>query len=468
MSSVDFIVGNSYNEIPKSKAKKDKSGQYSKIHDWTLFLDIINGSPDIIERVQFDLGSSFSPSQFTCATPIQIKQKHNGKILWRFKTRQQTYGPISATVNIRGSGGTTQKVTHQTLLDKNSESLKAPVQQFVESRPMKPFRPMKLPDTQNFGIELELTSANTVHPDEIADMINRNNKLLCVDVIHNYGQGRNASSNWKIVPDSSIQCSLTSPDCNTFELVSPILTGGAGLSQIHKILTKLSARVQPKLKVNKSMGFHVHIDVSTYTHAQLVKICQNFIKYEDVIDTFMPFSRRTGSEESDNYFQSNRESIVKTLQDEQASFIDVSNSMCHDVLEERNSDIGSDRLCQLMNGDGRYYKLNMQNLVTGRQPTIEFRQHSATLNYDKVSAWIRFCVAFCSNSAKLASPKPFDENRSIDFKFDALFQYVIKDRALRDYYRGRSEELAREFDEGNGDCCYGCGSGGPCAKKRRL
>ena len=159
---------------------------------------------------------------------------------------------------------------------------------------------------------------------------------------------------------------------------------------------------------------------------------------------------------------------MKALQDEKASYMDVSNRMCHDVLEVRNSDAGSDDLCRLMNGDGQNYKLNMQNLVTGRQPTIEFRQHSATINYDKVSAWIRFCVAFCSNSAKLASPKPFDENRSIDFKFDALFQYVIKDRALRDYYRGRSEKLAREFDEGNGDCCYGCGSGGPCAKKRRL
>jgi hypothetical protein len=260
-------------------------------------------------------------------------------------------------------------------------------------------------------------------------------------------------------------CSETLPDCNKFELVSPILTGGAGLSKVCKILKQVQ-HMHPKLEVNKSMGFHLHIDIETYTHEQLVKICQNFIKYESVIDTFMPKSRRSGSHQSDEYFQSNRQSVADQVAAKQGlgRGATITNRMCHRALQmtERN-----DELVKLMNDHGRYYKLNLENIITGRQPTIEFRQHSATTSYDKVSHWVRFCVAFCNNSAKLAPPTPFSENRDVDYKFDALFQYVIKDRALRDYYQVRRKHIAKHDDAGDGSCCSGCAGDAPCTIKRR-
>lgn len=123
-------------------------------------------------------------------------------------------------------------------------------------------------------------------------------------------------------------------------------------------------------------------------------------------------------------------------------------------------------LSNLINPDGRYYKLNLQNLVTGRQPTLEFRQHSATINYQKVAGWVRFCTLFVQNSAKYKAPTPFKQGRTVDFGMDALFQYVIKDRALRNFYKGRLEELAHEEDDDA--CCSGCAHGSACGKRRKT
>merc|ERR1712232_736673 len=131
------------------------------------------------------------------------------------------------------------------------------------------------------------------------------------------------------------------------------------------------------------------------------------------MDSFMPPSRRNGSDECDRYFQSNRKSVPGD-----------SNQRRHDSLSRCRS---LNELSSLMNpGENRYYKLNLQNLITRRQPTLEFRQHSATLNYEKINFWIRFCTAFVRNSARLAPPTPLKEGRSVEFQFQALFHYVIK------------------------------------------
>jgi len=254
-----------------------------------------------------------------------------------------------------------------------------------------------------------------------------------------------------MVPDSSIVCNRSSPNCNTFELVSPILSGGSGLNQAGQVLDALK---DINLQTNKSMGFHVHVDVSTLSLAQLIKVCQNCIKYEAVIDALVPPSRRTGSPECDEYFQSNRDAM------HEAGF--YTNKMRHQALEYCTS---VKSLAKMMNPNGRYHKVNLQNLVTGRQPTIEFRQHSATSNSRKVNSWVRFCIALVNNSAKLAPPKPLRPSRDLDFCFDALFQYVIKDRALREYYRGRRDDLEIEAEIA---CCSGCAAGGSggCAAHR--
>ena len=332
------------------------------------------------------------------------------------------------------------ETSHAIILDERQLRKKSLVQTFNEPRRPQPFKMLKVPDFQSFGIELELTSAPQNHPSIIAQDISGS---IDIEVFDSYRAGRSTSNSWKLVPDSSIVCNMSMPDCNTFELVSPVLQGGDGLGSVARVLREMNS-IQPKLKVNKSMGFHVHIDVSHLSLRQLIKVCQNFIKYETVFDSFMPLSRRNGSPESERFFRSNRSSVPGN-----------NNKQRHYALANC-ADIQS--LAGMMNQNGRYHKLNLQNLVSGRQPTIEFRQHSATLNYQKVSAWVRFCSAFVNNSARLSSPSPFLPNRSLDQEFEALFQYVIKDRALRAFYKERQSHL--DDDE---DCCTQCQYGRPCA-----
>lgn len=92
----------------------------------------------------------------------------------------------------------------------------------------------------------------------------------------------------------------------------------------------------------------------------------------------------------------------------------------------------------------RYHKLNLQNLATGRQPTIEFRQHHSTKDVVEIVAWVRFCVLFVTSVARLP---PFDNLSQIDHvkeyegaTFNHLFDTIIKCPTLRDYYSKKRME----------------------------
>ena len=106
----------------------------------------------------------------------------------------------------------------------------------------------------------------------------------------------------------------------------------------------------------------------------------------------------------------------------------------------------------------KYYKLNMQPLLSRRQPTIEFRQHSSTYNRKKVTNWIRFCVNFVQNSAKFRTPSHISSAVDDEELFEMMMMYVVKDRFLRDFYRQRRIEVGNQ----QSSCCDGCASGSGC------
>lgn len=437
-TSVIFVVGNTYKRISNASAKLDRSGRYKKVHDWTLYVDVQAGDPDLIQHVKFDLHSSFQPNSFTCSSPVNIIQPDGSRVS-RFSTRQQSYGSFSkATIRILGRGGSTMSVTHTISLKRGGG--KSDKKRFIENTSTRPFQYVKLNDKTTFGIELELSCSTGTQVDQISETIRS-----IANVPVNYYLGGSGHSEWKLVHDGSIVCNRNAPNCSKFELVSPILCGGEGLNEISRVLRSLQHL--NCITVNKSMGFHVHVGVEGYTLQQLIKICKNFIKYEDAIDSFMPQSRRTGSDNSDRYCKSNKYALASHY---------VSNKERHNTF---NSCRSINELCYLMNPEGRYYKLNLQNLASNRQETIEFRQHSGTSDFKKINAWIRFCVLFVTMSKRNVAPKCLKDSRGVEEEFDMLFEYVVKDRALKAFFVERRDQLSLGGDDA---CCTECSVGHEC------
>lgn len=207
---------------------------------------------------------------------------------------------------------------------------------------------------RQFGIELEIVGIS--RETAIAALSAVNINVVSEDYNHT------TRSHWKIVSDASVS--------DGFEVVSPILCGEAGLAQ-----AEIAARAldDAGARVDYTCGLHVHFDASDLSLDHLKAIVRRYAAHEEEIDAFMPRSRRGCQNrycKSMEFFAARDFERITSISD----FIDAQ--------------------------DDRYYKVNLQSLR--RHGTIEFRQHSGTVNAAKITSWVRFLAAFikeCKNSA---------------------------------------------------------------------
>ena len=338
MTSVDFVIGNTYTRLSDSTAKFDKTGTHRRVHEWTLYVDVPSSDDaDLIRKVEFNM-PLMTPSKFVSHCPIET-----GSFGRRFQTTQRTYGPMSVRIAIIGKGGTVLRRSYQVGLSPVGKRCSS--ETFVERRPLKPLAPVPIADTE-FGIELELsTSSDTSHGD-VADLIEAKASVTVKDMTDNSLAAADSRTDiWRLVGDTSITCSSSSPNCNTFEIVSPILRGGTGIGEVDRVMRALGKI--PSININKSMGFHVHVNVESLNLANLKNVCQNFVKYEKAMDKFMPQSRHES-----NYCRSNRSAFGGRK---------TTNKYIHEMIASCTS---KEDLGNLMSPD-KYYKLNMQPLVLG-------------------------------------------------------------------------------------------------------
>lgn len=204
-----------------------------------------------------------------------------------------------------------------------------------------------IPFGRKFGVEIESFVKRGKTKEALRDLI-QSKGVNCQ--LNDYNH--TTRDYWKIISDGSLRA-----DGVTFELVSPILQGADGLEQLEKVCQALK---EYGARINKTCGLHIHFDAEAFNLQTWKNLLINYAKLEDTIDKFMPPSRRGNS---NTYCQSLKQNISE-------------------IKEATN-------LLQITRAMGtRYKKINTESYA--RHRTIEFRQHSGTIEFLKIKNWILF------------------------------------------------------------------------------
>ena len=259
---------------------------------------------------------------------------------------------------------------------------------FLDSTPSQVINFIPTAFNRRFGIEIEAYNVN---------MNQLKNSLKAAGIeIEVEGYNHTTRPYWKIVTDSSIQGQ------QSFEVVSPILEGEDGINQIDIVCQVLE---QTGAKVNKSCGLHIHFDAAGFNLDTWKRIYKNYAKIENTIDGFMPDSRRADTNRFCKGFKS------------------ISN-FSNKINEASNlSDISR------IFSNNRYFKINPTSYV--RHNTCEFRQHAGTMDFRKITRWIKFLHNFVEFSTSFEIQ---------DSTLNGLAKF--NQSAIVEFYKHRTNKLA--------------------------
>jgi len=207
-----------------------------------------------------------------------------------------------------------------------------------------------------FGVEIEFYSPKDMNG--TADVLRKKVRGVFSD--------SSIWKNWRIVRDGSL---FELENFHAMELVSPILDTDKAASV--RMLRKVCAVLQSMgCFVNGYCGLHVHVNASDLTAEQIKTVFHRYTKFEGVIDLMVPSNRR-GS---------------------------IYYSKCGDNIVDAVEDCQTTEALMRVQGD-RYYKVNLCALQ--RHGTIEFRQHSGSINADTIMNWVSFITSFVEASKKV-------------------------------------------------------------------
>ncbi|MBJ6109432.1 amidoligase family protein [Hymenobacter sp. BT523] len=215
------------------------------------------------------------------------------------------------------------------------------------------------------------------------------------------GYNHDTRPHWKITSDASIS------GANAFELVSPVLQGLEGLADLERACRALR---MCGAQVNSSCGLHVHLGAADLSIENMRQLVRNYLVLEPTIDQLVPAARRG---DVATYCKSLRRGRTQAQAEQE-------------ILAATTAQA----LGAAANGSSRYYKVNMQSYF--RQRTIEFRQHSGSTDFEKISMWVKF----------LANLVDFSKTRLVTPALPVAEFATFNQRDIATYYQRRRTALA--------------------------
>lgn len=250
------------------------------------------------------------------------------------------------------------------------------------------------------------------------------------------------------------------------EYVTDVLKYDIGFKHLNDILTTLSRRC----KINKTCSIHVHFgnfDANKENIVLLYKL--GYIIQEELFRMMPPsrsrgeYCRRISGKSLTSLFTNKipknirniKRSFLETHINESYSLIVNEISLGHNPSEKINKKFNHPygRFCGYNRGTPRYWWLNFVPLLftlePGRDLTIEFRPHSATLKYEKIKNFILICMGILS----------FVENHkdiiyNVDMKSGSITlnqiidaTYTKKNEYLKKYISNRINLFSSNYQE---------------------
>lgn len=203
--------------------------------------------------------------------------------------------------------------------------------------------PAALSSERRFGVEIE---CNRITRQQAYDALVAAGIAAELETYNHSTRGY-----WKVITDGSVSGT-------GLEIVSPILTGEAGITEMKLVMATLKAA---GAGVDRSCGMHVHHDAGDLSPEVLARFVSSYIDNQRFIDRFVSRSRRsTGSARwCRPISEHEKTNILRTISDDRS-------------------------------GLGRYDRYRSINVASyPRYGTIEVRQHQGSLDGRKAEAWVR-------------------------------------------------------------------------------
>lgn len=215
------------------------------------------------------------------------------------------------------------------------------------------------------------------------------------------------------------------------EIVSPPLRGEAGIASVKSVMRKL---VRMDAQVNVSCGFHLHVGAQDLTVEEVANVYSHFVRYERFFDLILPVSRRTNA-----YAHSVTNAITN-------GYVNGDQGAQHAILAVRNAKTAQDieRLLTMQGQlDSHWPKLASYGGRGSMQKygTMEFRQHSGTVNETKAENWIRLCLAFFEKAYTKPANPFLRKTLSPGMEMASFFATFQPPRSVRAFYRERHAKL---------------------------